>query len=94
MIKYNFAQIADLRADIALVTANMNNSLGDLKQYLAPMVADWTGEAAEAYQVQQRQWDEAAAGLNQVLDSIGRAVGAGNDNMADTERAARNSWAG
>jgi early secretory antigenic target protein ESAT-6 len=94
IMKYNFAQIDGLRADIAASTAQMNNTLNDLKSYLAPLVADWSGEASEAYQVQQRRWDESAGGLNQVLDAIGRAVGAGNDNMAETERAARNQWAG
>ncbi|MCW4352525.1 WXG100 family type VII secretion target [Hoyosella sp. YIM 151337] len=94
MIKYNFGQIDTLRADIAASTAQMNAALADLRSYLGPLVADWTGGAAEAYQVQQRRWDDAAQGLNQVLDAIGRAVGAGNDQMAAAERAAMNQWAG
>ncbi|GGC64947.1 WXG100 family type VII secretion target [Hoyosella rhizosphaerae] len=93
-IKYNFGQIEALRADLASSTAAMNSNLADLKSFLAPLVSDWTGGAAEAYQVQQRRWDEAAQGLNQVLESIGRAVGTGNEQMADAERAAMNQWAG
>ncbi|AEF42486.1 WXG100 family type VII secretion target [Hoyosella subflava] len=93
-IKYNFGQIETLRSDIAVSTAQMNANLADLKAFLAPLVADWTGSAAEAYQAQQRRWDEAAQGLNQVLESIGRAVGSGNDQMAAAERAAMNQWAG
>ncbi|WP_425558919.1 WXG100 family type VII secretion target [Kutzneria kofuensis] len=38
------------------------------------MVADWTGEAAEAYQNAQRAWDAAAKDFQETLQAIGVAV--------------------
>lgn len=92
-MRYDFAAIDGARADIAASSANINGKLADLKAYLAPLVAEWDGAAAEAYQGQQAKWNAAANELNQVLEAIGRAVGAGNDDMNATNNRAAASWA-
>lgn len=91
-IRYDFGTIEAGRQDIARSAATINGRLDDLKRHLAPLVAEWDGEAAEAYRVQQQKWDAAAADLNHVLARIGAAVGAGNDTMADVNRQAAASW--
>ena len=91
-IRYDFASIEASRMDIAQAASRLNTALSDLKAYLAPMVSTWEGEAADAYQAQQQQWDRAQEALNQVLDRIGVIVGQGNDAMNDTNRRAAASW--
>lgn len=48
-IRYDFASIEGSRMDIAQSAARLNNALDELKSYLAPLVATWEGEAADAY---------------------------------------------
>lgn len=92
-MRYDFGAIDGARADIAATSAEINGKLADLKGYIAPLVADWDGTASEAYQAQQAKWDSAANDLNRVLEAIGRAVGAGNDDMNATNNRAAASWA-
>ena len=92
-MRYDFAAIDGARADIAGSSANINGKLAHLKSYLAPLVSEWEGSASEAYQAQQAKWNAAANDLNQVLEAIGRAVGAGNDDMNATNNRAAASWA-
>jgi ESAT-6 family protein len=92
-MRYDFGAIDGARADISATSGNINGKLGDLKSYLAPLVSEWEGSASEAYQAQQAKWDSAANELNQVLEAIGRAVGAGNDDMNATNNSAASSWA-
>ena len=91
-IHYTFGDIDAASADIRATSARINGLLDDLKSELAPMVATWEGESAIAYQQAQKQWDTAAAELNQVLARISLAVGHGNDRMGQINRAAANSW--
>lgn len=64
--------VGDLSAGIAQV----EGSLADLRVFLAPMVGSWSGSAAQAYGVLQREWDTAAdlqASLAQVHGVVARA---------------------
>lgn len=92
MIKYDFGLIEGARADINNSSNSINTKLADLKSFLAPLVAEWEGTAAQAYNAAQHKWDTSAADLNQVLASIGTAVGAGNEGMQQTEKSSASSW--
>lgn len=93
-MRYSFGQIEALTLRIDSVQAQMNSKLGDLKAYIAPLVADWEGDASLAYQEQQARWDSSALELNQILDAVGRVVGQGNADMQQVNTAAANSWRG
>lgn len=73
-IKVSFGQLEAAAGNISTQAAKIQGSLDDLKQYLAPLVAGWQGQASEEYNVHQRAWDSAATDLQQVLASIGTAV--------------------
>ena len=62
------------RQTSASSASKIQGSLDDLKQYLQPLVASWTGNASEQYNAHQAKWDQAAADLQQVLAAIGTAV--------------------
>ncbi|MGL4306989.1 MAG: WXG100 family type VII secretion target [Mycobacteriaceae bacterium] len=95
IMTYNGAAIDALRGDIIATHSQFNAKLSDLKSEVANLVASWDqGAATEAYQVEQRKWDEAAAGLNDILNSIGQAVGNGNDDVHAADRSAAGKWGG
>lgn len=91
-IRYQFGAIAGGAADIRSTSGQIQSLLGELKSRIAPMTATWEGESAVAYEDAQREWDEAAGELNQILDTIARTVEEGNDRMSDLNRRAAASW--
>ena len=91
-ILVTFGEISNAQSSVATTSRNMNQELDDLKSFLAPLVATWTGQAAEDYQVKQREWDDAAAQLNQVLGQVGVALGTANDNYQQAERSNAAKW--
>jgi early secretory antigenic target protein ESAT-6 len=85
MIKVTFGQLEATREQVSGTVTSVNGLLGDLHSYLQPMVTTWQGQAAENYQAKQRQWDQAANDLNEVLAAIGRALGSANEGFQSTE---------
>ena len=84
-VKVTFAQVQATQERAQSTVASINNSLQDLKSYLAPMVSTWEGQAAQNYRARQAQWDHAAHDLNQVLGAIGRSLGSANEGFPSTE---------
>lgn len=91
-IKVTFGELANAQQSVAATSQRITAQLEDLKRFLAPMVATWTGAAAEEYQVRQRQWDTSAADLTAVLARIGVAVGQANDGYQQVEAANARRW--
>lgn len=91
-IKVSFAGLEQGAADIARSANMIQSHLDQLKQDLAPLVADWTGDAAEQYQAHQKQWDTSAHDLQAVLAAIGTAVGRAGQDYADGERNNASRW--
>lgn len=92
-IKVTFAEISGAQQHVAQTAQQMNAQLEDLQRMLGPLVATWTGEAATDYAAKKKQWDTAAADLNQVLAQIGTALGHANDGYQQVERANAGRWA-
>ncbi|SHL00818.1 WXG100 family type VII secretion target [Pseudonocardia thermophila] len=66
-IKVDYAGLAAASADIRRTAEAIDAQLADLQTFLAPLVAAWTGAAAEAYQEKQRIWNTAQADQQAVL---------------------------
>ncbi|WP_199253844.1 WXG100 family type VII secretion target [Mycolicibacterium mengxianglii] len=93
IISYDFTEIdVAVRQEIASTAARLNAALEDLSARIAPLQQVWTREAAEAYRVQQSEWQRSAAALNEILVRLGNAVRDGAGQVADTDRAAANAW--
>jgi len=92
-IKVTFGALESARSSVAGTAARMTGQLDELKQFLAPMVATWEGQAAQDYGAKQRQWDTAAAEMTAVLAQIGVALGVANDNYHQVEQANAARWA-
>jgi WXG100 family type VII secretion target len=93
VLSYDFNEIEfTVRQEIHATAARFNAALDELRAQIAPLMAVWTREAAEAYRVEQARWDQSAAALNEILVSLGNAVRDGADDIADTDRRAATAW--
>lgn len=93
VLSYNFAEIEfSVRQDIHATSGRLNSALDDLRSQIAPLRAIWTREAADAYHVEQTNWDQSAAALNELLYRLGNAVRDGADDVAATDRRAASAW--
>jgi 6 kDa early secretory antigenic target len=92
-MKVTFGELSAAQGNITSTVNGVNSQLDDLKSFLAPMVSTWEGSAAETYNALQRQWDTAAADLNQVLAQIATAVGTANDAYQQAESTNTNRFA-
>jgi WXG100 family type VII secretion target len=91
-ILVTFGELTNAQQTVTRAAAQLSAQLEDLRRYLAPLAATWAGQAAQDYQAKQRQWDTAAADLNQVLSQIGVALGHANEGYQQVERANASRW--
>lgn len=47
-------------SDAEAAAGRIEQQLGDLRGYLAPLVASWSGEASSDYQALQQRWNTTA----------------------------------
>jgi 6 kDa early secretory antigenic target len=53
---------------------------------------NWVGQDRAAYDVAQKNWDDAVLDMNNVLNQIAMAVGVARDNYMTTENSNRQLW--
>jgi early secretory antigenic target protein ESAT-6 len=92
VIKVTFAEIQQASQDVTNAANTVGGHLDTLKSKIAPIVADWTGDAAEAYQNAQRNWDAAAKDFKETLEAIGVAVRQAGDGYEGAEGSAKKLW--
>lgn len=93
MIRYDFGLISQTADDINATNNSIAGILDDLRADLQPLVAEWEGASADAYNAAQRKWDQSAAELNDVLRQVAQAVREANDRMSEINNNAAQSWA-
>lgn len=81
-------------SDTDAIAGQIDQQLGDLKGYLAPLVASWQGEAASDYQALQQKWNASADDLNAVLRQIAGALRSASDNYVSGEQTNSSMWQG
>lgn len=91
-ILVTFAALKQGVADCTSTASNLDSQLNDLEGYLKPLVATWTGEAAELYNAKQQQWNQAQAELNQLMQQIARALDAAADDFQAAENSNKAMW--
>jgi len=92
-ILVTFGAVQQAQGDTQTTANNLNQQLGDLKSYLQPLVATWTGAASSDYQAKQAQWDQAQQALNDILARISMALGTAHTNYVSTEQTNQRMWA-
>jgi early secretory antigenic target protein ESAT-6 len=92
-IRVNFQTILTAQSDVANAVSTIDQQLNDLRQFLAPMIGEWDGQASGDYQVLQKRWDTAAADLNVVLGETRTLLDQIHQRYVMTERSNANAWA-
>jgi WXG100 family type VII secretion target len=85
MLIVNFGAMHAASGGIDAAIRMLNEQLSQLERDAAPLVATWTGEAREAYEVRQRTWRTAASELSTMLTEIKRALDDSAHDYRDTE---------
>jgi 6 kDa early secretory antigenic target len=91
-ILVTFAAISEAAMDTDSIASQIDQQLSDLKSYIAPLVASWSGEASTEYQALQAKWDASAGDLNQVLRQMAQALRTAGENYQSTERTNSSIW--
>lgn len=91
-IQVTFGAVNEAAMDTDSIAAQIAQQLSDLKAYLAPLVASWSGEASSDFQALQAKWDGSANDLNQVLRQISQSLRTAGDNYLNTERSNKQIW--
>ncbi|HEV2641024.1 MAG TPA: WXG100 family type VII secretion target [Actinocrinis sp.] len=82
-------------ADSARSTATyIDDQLSDLIKVVNPIVATWSGTAAEYFQYQHQLWVQAATDLHSVLSQIAVVLANSHDDYYGTESAIEQKWSG
>ena len=91
-IQVTFSAVNEAAMDADSIASQIAQQLSDLKTYLAPLVASWSGEASSDFQALQAKWDASANDLNQVLRQISQSLRTAGDNYLSTERSNKQIW--
>src|SRR5258708_35664596 len=91
-IQVTFGVVNEAAMDTDAIASQIAQQLGDLKTYLAPLVASWSGEASGDFQALQAKWDAGANDLNQVLRQISQSLRAAGEQYQAAEKADSSVW--
>ncbi len=87
-----FGTINEAAMDADSIASQIAQQLNDLKAYLAPLTATWSGQASSDFQALQARWDASAGDLNQVLRQVSQALRSAADNYQNAERTNSSIW--
>ncbi len=93
-ILVNFQTVSQASSDVRTTANSIKSQLDDLEAAVKRVANTWEGSAQEGYQTKQRQWDQTADHLHQVLMKISTALQNSADNYQSTEKANANVWGG
>ena len=88
----SFGALAQAAADTEQVAGAIEQPLADLRAYLAPLAATWTGSAASQQRLLQGRWDAGAQDLCAVLRQIARALDLAAEGYRQVERRNAEIW--
>ncbi|WP_020574946.1 WXG100 family type VII secretion target [Actinopolymorpha alba] len=87
LTRWNSQALIDLQTNLRLAYRGVEDETNDLESSLEGKLAEWEGDAKQAYWDAKAQWEQAIAELNQVLDQLGAAIGNVHENYTSTEKA-------
>jgi early secretory antigenic target protein ESAT-6 len=92
MLNINFGTLADAQSELAGHYAAAKAHIEELKAKLAGSLEMWSGDAREAYDQVQRDWDAAFAHMAAVLEKAHMHLGNANETYQAAERQNTSIW--
>lgn len=92
LLNIKFDTLADARSELAAHYAATQATIDELKAKLAGSLQMWSGEARDAYDQVQRDWDAAIAHMAAVLQQAQAHLGNANDIYQTVERQNTTLW--
>jgi WXG100 family type VII secretion target len=80
--------------DTDAIAGQIEQQLSDLKGYIAPLVASWSGQAATDYQALQTRWNTSAEDLDAVLRQIATTLRTASESYVSGENTNSQMWQG
>lgn len=91
-IQVSFSAIQGGGSSCRSTASSIRSQLDDLRAEVQRLAGGWEGQASTEYQSKQKQWDEAAADLQQVLERIAKALDEAANQYKATEQANAAVW--
>ncbi|MFC9976318.1 WXG100 family type VII secretion target [Spirillospora sp. NPDC127200] len=83
--RVNFPGMQAAQASFAKAHSEYMATINELDAKIRATLADWEGDADEAYKVMQKQWQAAGAELAAVVRNMSTALGDSHDGYRTTE---------
>jgi WXG100 family type VII secretion target len=88
----SIAALEEAASDASRVASDIVRQLDDLRGYLAPLAATWSGQAANDYQLLQQRWDASATDIEQVLQEVGQRLATAAEQYRQTGQGIKSLW--
>jgi early secretory antigenic target protein ESAT-6 len=82
----NFGVLSSQAENFAIVAGTMRKELDELESSLQSKLSQWDGDAQTAYWRYKKQWDAAAADMQNVIQKLGLAIGNAHSNYTEAEK--------
>jgi early secretory antigenic target protein ESAT-6 len=82
----NFGVLSSQAENFAIVAGTMRKELDELESSLQSKLSQWDGDARQAYWQYKKQWDAAAADMQNVIQKLGLAIGTAHNNYTEAEK--------
>ncbi|MFC4942116.1 WXG100 family type VII secretion target [Pseudonocardia sp. GCM10023141] len=90
--RFDLAELQRCEVAADETVRHIDRQLGELRAALAPVRAQWTGDAAHAWDAHQRRWDAAAADIVARLGDLHRLLQVARANYTAALDANVRSW--
>jgi WXG100 family type VII secretion target len=92
-IAVDFRALEDGEASLRRAVDEIEAHLAELEHYVSQLLNTWSGQAAQAYQQAQHDWDLAMDGMRQNLRDLHEFVVTAHGNHASAVRTNNQIWA-
>jgi len=92
LLNIKYEALADAQSELAAHYAATQTTIEELKAKLGGSLEMWSGDARQAYDEVQRDWDAAVAHMAAVLQKAQSHLGAVNELYQDAERVNSAIW--
>jgi len=93
-IAVSYAALKTAEADITTGSNELKQALSTLQGAMTPLRANWTGEAASAYDTANRNWTASIEDMTSLLVTVGTMVKNSADSYAAVDKAGANHFNG